>query len=1014
MIRQLLQRFRITRAAVVLGLAVPLMAGGRGYAQAPSPAPASSPIGQASTTAEAERVIITGSNIPTAEEVGSNPVLNLNRDLINKSGQRSAEALIKELPVANANGVPLSNNNTGFTTGASSISLRGFDPSATLVLIDGRRVAPYPVGTGGTFSFIDLNSIPRAAIDTIEILKDGASTTYGADAVAGVVNIKLFKNYRGAEASVEYGNTLDKDNGLFDASVLFGVGDDKTQVTGVLNYYHRNSIFAKDRGNSKFPPFRSSNASPYNLQLSYESVVAAGGTPPPGTAPGDVIFGHAPFLTNGSAPASDYTFTPGRSNTFNFGLVQGMYPSSERWGGYTSFDHKVFGDQLVIYGDMLYQNVKTHNELAPPATGSFISKGQTPLAIPPNHPLPGGVTPPNTPTFDQTGLPVGAFNPFNPFEQIISGGSRARLAEFGNRTVDNTTDNFLTTIGLKGDKLFDGTWGYDTGFRFSEVRDTRVFKTVSVSRFTRILNAADPIFDPTSDQFIGTTTPFNPFGDFRVSIPSNAATVNYATIRANSVESSKLGTADLNIYTTQLFKLPAGGVGFAFGGQFRREDVTQQPDDHSLQGDLVGETATAITAAGRKDYAFYGETSVPIFSPENAVVGLHALEFTAATRFEAFQNNNTNVLVPKFGMRWQPFDDQLTIRSTWGEGFREPSLFELYASPTSGLEPTLFKGDFEPETTTITSSNPNLQPEDSRTFSGGVVYTPKFVPGLTLSVDLWDIERKGVVTAPAAQEVVQRFLTGHLLPGEIVTLDPTGNIISSIVDTFQNAGRQNARGIDLGIQYQFQTPFGTFTSLTQATYLDSFILQLTTQSKSVEVSGNSADQATLGDGYLKWKGISRLDWALSGFDLVGTARYTGGYNEHLFSGADPAIYPDGNHDHYVKATWFFDAQASYTFAFVAPVESQPVAGYSKDSKEVLRGKDGKAVETADSQTAAYNLPRWKQLLNNTTISVGCDDVFGQDPPVQYGAGAASNANDFPGAIYDNVGRFVYVELRKKF
>ena len=324
MIRQLLQRFRITRAAVVLGLAVPLMAGGRGYAQAPSPVPASSPIGQASTTAEAERVIVTGSNIPTAEEVGPNPVLNINRDLINKSGQRSAEALIKELPVANANGVPLSNNNTGFTTGASSISLRGFDPSATLVLIDGRRVAPYPIGTGGTFSFIDLNSIPRAAIDTIEILKDGASTTYGADAVAGVVNIKLFKNYRGAEASVEYGNTLDKDNALFDASILFGVGDDKTQVTGVLNYYHRNSIFAKDRGNSKFPPFRSSNASPYNLQLSYESVVAAGGTPPPGTAPGDVIFGHAPFLTNGSAPASDYTFTPGRSNTFNFGLVQGM------------------------------------------------------------------------------------------------------------------------------------------------------------------------------------------------------------------------------------------------------------------------------------------------------------------------------------------------------------------------------------------------------------------------------------------------------------------------------------------------------------------------------------------------------------------------------------------------------------------------------------------------------------------------------------------------------------------
>jgi iron complex outermembrane receptor protein len=1001
---------RRLRFGVVMGIS--LLTGAIAYAQAPVATPAASPAGDTAVAAEAERVIVTGSNIPTAEEVGPNPVLNINRDLINKSGQRSAEALIKELPVANANGVPLSNNNTGFTTGASSISLRGFDPSATLVLIDGRRVAPYPVGTGGTFSFIDLNSIPRGAIESIEILKDGASSTYGADAVAGVVNIKLFKEYRGVEADVQYGNTLDKDSSLFDANLLFGIGDDKTQVTGVLNYYHRNSIFAKDRGNSNHPPFQSSNASPENLQLSYDVVLAAGGTPPAGTMPGDIFFGHAPFGTDGFAPASAYTYTRRRAVTFNFGAVQGMFPSSERWGGYTSFQHKICEDQLVVYGDMLYQNVKTHNELAPPATGSFISKGQTTIAIPPNHPLPGGVTPPGTPTFDQTNLPVDAFNPFNPFEQIISGGTRARLAEFGNRTVDNTTDNFFSTIGLKGDKLFDGSWGYDAGFRFSEVRDTRLFKTVSISRFIRVLNGNDPIFDPTSTQFIGTTTPFNPFGDFHVAVPSNAATVDYARIFANNVETSRMATLDLNIYTTQLFKLPAGGVGFAFGGQFRREDITQQPDDHALQGDLVGESATARTAAGRKDYAFYAETSVPIFSPESAVPGFHSLEFTAAARFEVFKNNDTNVLVPKFGLRWQPFDDTLTIRSTWGEGFREPSLFELYASPTTGLAPTNFRGTNDPETTTVISSNPNLQPEDSRTFSGGIVYTPKFVPGLTLSVDLWGIERKGVVTAPNPQEVVQRFETGHLLPGEMVILDPTGNTINSVIEAFQNAGRQNARGIDLGLQYQLQTAWGTFTSYTQATYLDSFILQLTTQSKSGEVSGNSADGGTLGDGYLKWKGVSRLDWSWHGFDVIGTLRYFGGYNEHLFSGADPAIYPDGNHDHYVKGTWFFDAQASYEFTFAAPVESQPVAGYSKDAKEMVRGKDGKAVETG--QTANYSMPCWKNLLNNTTITVGCDNVFGQDPPVQLGFFAVGNANGFPGAIYDNVGRFVYLELRKKF
>ncbi len=160
------------------------------------------------------------------------------------------------------NGVPLSNNATGFTPGATSVSLRGFTPEATLVLIDGRRLPQFPLGTGGTTSFFDLNAIPSAAIESIEILKDGASTTYGADAVAGVVNIKLRKDYRGAEATVEYGNTLDKDAGQFTADVIFGIGDDKTQVTGVMNFYHQNSVFNRDRGFSATPFFLSSNASP--------------------------------------------------------------------------------------------------------------------------------------------------------------------------------------------------------------------------------------------------------------------------------------------------------------------------------------------------------------------------------------------------------------------------------------------------------------------------------------------------------------------------------------------------------------------------------------------------------------------------------------------------------------------------------------------------------------------------------------------------------------------------------
>ena len=105
----------------------------------------------------------------------------------------------------------------------------------------------------------------------------------------------------------------------------------------------------------------------------------------------------------------------------------------------------------------------------------------------------------------------------------------------------------------------------------------------------------------------------------------------------------------------------------------------------NLDGDIIGNSPAASTQAGRKDWAFYAEATIPVFSPTFNVPGFYALEFTAAVRYEVFENNNTNVAVPKFGMRWQPFDETFTVRATWGEGFREPSLIELYASPTSGL-----------------------------------------------------------------------------------------------------------------------------------------------------------------------------------------------------------------------------------------------------------------------------------------------------------------------------------------
>jgi iron complex outermembrane receptor protein len=997
-------------------------------AQTTSPAPARDAQGNilpvpAATTATAERVIVTGSNIPTAEEVGPNPVATFTQQDIQKSGKRNTEEFLLSLPIVTSNIIPVSNNENGSNTavGAAAVSLRGLDPRATLVLIDGRRVAPYPVGNNPgpvNTMFVDLNSIPESAIESIEILKDGASAVYGADAVAGVVNLKLRHDYRGAEASIEYGNTEHDDAGLFQASVIFGVGDDKTQIAGAMNYYHRNAIANRDRSYSALPPFVSSNASPYNLELSSKVAAAAGGQ---NNNPGGTEFASPPDLTNGLALASAYLYDPNAANPdkanrvraiggirpgFNFNQFSLSFPSSERWGGYAYFEHKVCEDQVVIYGDFMYQNVQAHNELAPPATGSFQTAGQTVLAIPPDTPIAPGAEPPNTPTHVETGVPADAFNPFNPFHQIISGGTRARLAEFGNRLFDNTTDAYLATIGIKGDKLFDGNWGYDAGYRFSQVHNIQTGDQVSISRFNRILNANDPIFDQGSSQFIGTTVPFNPFGDFRVPIASNQATVAFARAKPKDEDTSKLWTIDGSIYTTSLIELPAGGIGMAIGGQFRRETLKENPDPENVAGDIAGNSPVPTASGGRKSFAFYVEANIPVFSSKNAITGFHSLEITAAGRYEQFRNNDTDVAVPKVGIRWQPFDEQLTLRATWGQGFREPTLEELFSAPISGLKLSHDPqkgGHFEPETNFLVLSNPNLKPEDSETYSAGFVYTPKYVPGLTCAVDAWGVRREGVIGSPPADEILARELNGTLLPGEAVERSASGDI-TRILAPNTNLGFQEANGVDFTLQYQRPLPVGVFTFLTEWTWLYHFEFPegetaFGFGAGSSNLAGFTTDPGLSNEGWYKWRGTSRFDWAWKNFDAVATVRYISGFEEQ-----NPKLLP-----HEVGKTLRLDLQFSYDFSdLVSRVEERPVAGYSKEAPP----KDGKAPVAKETLSTAVNNSCWARLVQGTTLTFGINNVFDDDPP--FASGGGGNAVGYPGFTYDATNRFWYWRLTKKF
>src|SRR5213594_3833389 len=323
MIKNVLNKFGFVRIALVASVGFPFIVASNAFAQAAPPPPPPGAGAAPAPAAEVERVIVTGSLIPTAEEVGPNPVFSINRDLINKSGAgTTTEQLLQRQPVIGGSNIPVQNNGTSQSgpSGTAALSLRGLDPGATLVMIDRRRVAAFPGSALSGYGFVDLTTIPITAVQSIDILKDGASTTYGSDAVAGVVNFNLYKDYRGAQVAIQYGDSATgnasgngSDDAEYKGDILFGVGNDTTSITGDIFYYKHHSMFNHDRSNSINPPFLSSNSVPWNLQLQAAAVLHpfdVNGNPQPAPVlPPDVIgltrfYGTPPDNANGLVPAA--------------------------------------------------------------------------------------------------------------------------------------------------------------------------------------------------------------------------------------------------------------------------------------------------------------------------------------------------------------------------------------------------------------------------------------------------------------------------------------------------------------------------------------------------------------------------------------------------------------------------------------------------------------------------------------------------------------------------------------
>lgn len=919
-----------------------------------------------------QKFVVTGSNIPTtlaSADAGAFPLVSIGRAEIDITGFTNTAQLLQTLTVSNYGGIPISNNNTGFTPAASAVSIHGLGPEATLVLLNGHRLANFPVGQSGSTAFVDLNTIPLAAIERVDVLKDGASAEYGADAVAGVVNVILRKNFEGSQVYLAYQNTTNKDSSQFTANVLTGVSSEKGSLLVSFNYQSRASIAARDRAYSAVPAFLSTNSSPINLQISAaaydEALGLPAGTLPTGVTksafyatPGPVTADGLPTASGnkGLTPPSQYTYSAGRSALYNYNQDQLSFPAWDRYGVILNGERRLFenNDNVHVYFDGGYQKNMTENQLAPTATGSFTVPGQIELVIPARTTTP-------LPMADGRARAAapGAYNPFNPFNQDIAGGTRFRLKEFGNRIQHETTDSFLATAGLRIDNIAD-KFTLDAGYRFNEVTFHSDNRMASASRFNQILNAADPIFNPSSSSYVGTTTPYNPFGYYVNTIANNAKLVEYATVHIHNNDTSRTGNAFVTLTTTDLFSLPAGEVGAAAGFDYRAETLSQSPDSVSHAGDVIGESPAAITDHHRFVYGVYAELQAPIVAPQQHVPGVYDLSVNLAARHENFMTNHQTTTVPKIGILYHPFDTSLSIRASASKGFLEPSLYELYAGPVAALTTVQDVS----ETPVTTAGNPRLTPEKTKSYNLGFVWAPKYwhLNGLTTNVDFWRVDRRGTVSYDY-DNLVERFrgtAPGGLQPGESVVLDPSGEI-AQVNAVYINAGDTIAYGVDLGINYTFKAGnLGRFTAGAAATNLISY-KHADTPGAALE---QQIDQSVDGEGedaYLRWKGTAQLEWSRDNYQAAIVGYYINGFHDFDLNGDDRRV---GS-----SITW--DIQFSYNIG-----------------------------------------DRFGAYLKNTKVTVGAFNIFDRNPPLsQYGG---ANPWNYPGFIYTSEGRRWYVSLDKKF
>jgi iron complex outermembrane recepter protein len=825
-------------------------------------------------TAQMETVEVTGSRIKRTDAEGSVPVTVIDRQQLELSGDVSVADYLRNTTFNSFGSFRPQSGSSAQSF--AELSLRGLGGARTLILIDGRRAPIAPQAGQGQ----DLNSIPLAAVERIEILTDGASAVYGSDAIGGVVNIITRKDFTGVEMSVGLSDPSSKGGETEEGSVIFGAAGDRGSIIAGASYANRGIIFDRDS------PYKGIGGSSFSNNF-------RNATASPGSLYGFVSGGFLANPTNGSAVpggCSDPGFRTSGSGSstrclYNFNAVSASEAEIRNSSLFTRANYEI-NEDWSTYLNANVSRVKSFGRYAPV----------------PSSPWPGGqpFIPVGSPNHPAIRFPNAGYDPTKPV--FLS----HRFAALGNRDTSTDANVYYFDIG------FDGRIGdVDVNFGGRHVES----KYLELGRNYVVGGLAQAAISS------GAYDIYNPSGNPRSLLDTLIATINR---ESNFTIEELYAQGNLD-----MFEMQGGVAGLAFGAEYRDENFSDIYDTLQSSGQIVGSAGNS-SHGSRSVAAFYAEALFPV---------LENLEFNLAARYDRYSDYGSDTS-PKLSVRFTPLEN-LVLRASIGEGFRAPTLDILSLEPSFSADTVTDRDTCRafglPDTCSTQVSaysigNPNLKSETSKQFSLGVAWDA--TDWLNMSVDYWDTSIDNRVAFIGTAQVVACLNgTSTNCPSGLVNLPtnvqppvpsnglgvarvPGTNEILYTQTGYTNLGTIDSNGVDLNIRTNFDFgDYGNLRNQLQVGYVHDF---------KVDGGGNVVDQT----GVPKYRAVATNEWTFGDFNFAWNINYIHG-TQSTAGSLDP---PDTDYPsrlsswttHDLQATWNSPWNGRFTLGVQNVLDKAPI------------------------------------------------------------------------------------------